>query len=330
MPSADFRLLIVKTSSLGDVIHTLPVLEDLALHRPDITIDWLVEEAYADLLSLSPRVQRVIEVAERRWRIAPSREAELERTAYRRRLKEQPYDLVLDFQGLLKSAVLARQARLTSTGRRAGFSFRAAREPLARFFYQKGYDVDLNSHAVERLRSLAGQALGYPVNGLPRFLVEAGDANFSWLPRVPYVVLLHATARPEKQWSEERFSELAKHLGRRGFQVVLPFGNAAEQQRAARIAARAGEAMVAPSLPLSDIARLLKGAGLVVGVDTGLTHLASALDVPTVGLFGATPRWRYAPYWSERSLSLGDGAQPELNEVVAASDRLLLQSTVRA
>jgi heptosyltransferase-1 len=330
MPSADFRLLIVKTSSLGDVIHTLPVLEDLAQHRPDVSIDWLVEEAYAGLVGLSPRVQRIIEVADRRWRQDAASQVRQERLQFRARLRELPYDLVLDFQGLLKSAILAKEARLTPDGRRAGFSFRAAREPLARLFYQKGYDIDQKSHAVERLRSLAAQALGYRVAGLPRFLLQNEEPAFDWLTQSAYAVLLHATARSEKQWSEERFGDLALHLGERGLQVVLLFGSAKEEERARRIAIRSPKALVAPSLSLPEVARLLKAATIVIGVDTGLTHLASALDVPTVGLFGATPRWRYAPYWSERSLSLGDGVQPDLAEVVTACDGLLSRSAIGA
>ena len=330
MPSPDFRLLIVKTSSLGDVIHTLPVLEDLAHHRPNIAVDWLVEEAYAGLLSLSPRVQRVIEVADRRWRQIPAAQVREERLKFRKRLQQVPYDLILDFQGLLKSAILAKQARLAPAGQRAGFSFRSAREPLARLFYQRGYNIDQKSHAVERLRSLAGQALGYQVAGLPRFLLETGKASFSWLPAGPYVVLVHATARAEKQWSEQRFGDLTVYLAESGLHVVLPFGSPMEEDRAKRIAAYSKRALVAPALPLPDVARLLKAAALVVGVDTGLTHLASALAVPTVGLFGATPRWRYAPYWSAQSLSLGDGAQPDLAEVVAACEELLKGIVIRA
>jgi heptosyltransferase-1 len=330
MPSRDLSLLIVKTSSLGDVIHTLPVVADLARHRPDVQVDWLVEEAYADLLRLEPHLNRVVAVAERRWRAERREQSTKERRAFEAELHQVGYDLVIDFQGLLKSALLACKARLARHGMRLGYSFRSAREPLARLFYLRGYSIGPKQHAVERLRSLAGQALGYQPTDAPRFNLLVPALSFDWLATQPYAVFLHATARAEKQWPETAFRTLARYLATLGIGVVVPFGNQAERLRAMAIVHDIPSAQVAPSLKLDQIASLLKQAMLVVGVDTGLTHLAVAVGTPTIGLFGATPRWRYAPYWSDKAISLGDGRQPEVEEVIGAAQRLLQQKAVDA
>ncbi len=330
MPSPELSLLIVKTSSLGDVIHTLPVVEDLALHRPDVRVDWMVEEAYADLLALEPHINRVIAVAERRWRAERGAQSVQQRRAFEAELHQVNYDLVIDFQGLLKSALLACKARLARHGVRVGYSFRSAREPLARLFYLRGYSIGPKQHAVERLRSLAGQALGYQPSGAPRFNLAVPAMHFDWLPQGPYAVFLHATARAEKQWADSAFRTLARHLAVLGIGVVVPYGNQAERLRAEVIAKDIATVQVAPPLKLSHIAALLQQAVLVVGVDTGLTHLAVAVGTPTIGLFGATPRWRYAPYWSDKAISLGDGRQPVVEEVIAAATRLLEQKAVDA
>jgi heptosyltransferase-1 len=329
MPIDDFRLLIVKTSSLGDVIHSLPVLSDLARARPQVHVDWLVEEGYAALLRMSPHLDRVLEVAQRRWRAAPAAQRRLERAAFKKELDTRAYDRVIDLQGLLKSAVLAREARLAPGGSLSGLSFRSVREPLARLFYHHAYSIDPRSHAVERLRSLVGQVFGYQPEGPPRFELMVPAASFEWLPAGPYAVFLHASARAEKRWPAASFRRLAAHLSDR-FQVVLPHGNAAEEAAATHIASGVSNAILAPRMGLERLAALLAGARLVVGVDTGLTHLASALDTPTVGLFGATPRWRYAPYWTPQTKSLGDGAQPEFDAVALAADQLLAGESVHA
>jgi heptosyltransferase-1 len=331
------RVLIIKTSSMGDIVHHLPVIADLRRHRPDHVIDWVVEEAYVDLVRMAHGVTRVLPVALRRWRQQPYRRAtHQERRAFSDALRAERYDLVLDTQGLLKSALIARRARLARGGRRAGFSYALVRESLARLFYDDGYAVDPRMHAIERMRALAAQACGYDGEplGLPRFELDVPDVAFPWLAGVVaprgYVVILHATARAEKAWPAERWTALLEELCAAGLTPVLPSGNPAERNVAETLArdastARAGDLtrpVVAPALSLTDMAALLRDAVAVVGVDTGLLHLAAALDTPTVGLFGATPRWRYAPYWSERAVSLGSfgelGAQPSLDAVADA------------
>jgi heptosyltransferase-1 len=316
------RIALVKTSSMGDVIHALPVVTDLLAARPDTEVDWLVEEGFADLPRLHPGVSQAIPVAVRRWRRAPfSRAVRDEVAALREQLRARRYDLVLDLQGLIKSAWLARLAGAPV----AGFDRASVRESIAALSYRYRYPVPLQLHAIERLRRLAGQALGYPVAGLPRFGLRVPPRTVPGCPSRPYVVLLHATSRAAKQWPEPCWAGLGGALLERGLAVVLPWGSEAEHARARALADAMprGEVVVAPRLSLLDCAALLSRARAVVGVDTGLTHLAAALGASTVALFAATPAWRFGPYWSERAVSLGeDGRWPDPPEVLAALARL--------
>lgn len=333
------RVLIVKTSSMGDVIHNIPVIADIRRQQPTFVIDWMVEEAYVDLVRMTRGVSRVIPVALRRWRKSPNEQSvRAQRRAFESDLASERYDIVIDTQGLLKSALLARRARLARHGLRVGFSFALAREPLARLFYDRGHAVDPRMHAIERMRALVAAALGYADRdlGLPRFELDVPRVDFGWIgsaaSHAGYAVLLHATARVEKAWPFERWVELAGRCCAAGVVPVLPAGTEAERAAAESIAAataRGGaivKPLVAPPLSLPEIAALLASARFVVGVDTGLLHLAAAVDTPLVGLFGATPRWRYAPYWSTRAINLGSfgklGAQPAVSAVVDALARL--------
>ena len=349
------RVLIIKTSSMGDIVHNLPVIADMRRERPEFVIDWVVEEAYVDLVRITRGVTRVIPIALRRWRQQHGdANARAERREFLALLRAEKYDVVLDTQGLLKSALIARRARLNAHGVRVGFSFALAREPIARLFYDRGHGVDQRLHAIERMRRLAAATFGYADKdlGLPRFEIDVPLAHFDWLPRgdaeasasinggargaAPYAVLLHATARPEKAWPAERWVELIGILCAAGIAAVLPSGNAGERAAAEVLAHKANvlmgdeslRAIVAPAMSLPEAAALLAAARVVVGVDTGLLHLAAALDAPTVGLFGATPRWRYAPYWSPHAVNLGSygelGAQPAVSAVVEALERLHL------
>lgn len=335
------RVLIIKTSSMGDIVHNMPVVADLRRARPDAVIDWVVEEAYADLVRMTRGIDRVIPVALRRWRRTPYRRStHRERRAFMDLLRAERYDFVLDTQGLLKSALIGQRARLTRDGRRVGFSLGLVREPLARLFYDRGYAVDPRLHAIERMRALAAAAFGYADQplGPPRFDLDVPACRFEWLADSArssgYVVLLHATARVEKAWPAERWIGMIEVLCKAGLTPVLPWGNGVEQAAAEALAHAAqkltadcsARPIVAPRLTLVECAALLAGAHAVVGVDTGLLHLAAGLDIPIVGLFGATPRWRYAPYWSQRAISLGSfgelGAQPSLDAVVDALRQL--------
>lgn len=350
------RVLIIKTSSMGDIVHNLPVIADIRRAHPAFVIDWVVEESYADLVHMARGITRVIPVATRRWRSEPHlARTRKERRAFLQELRSERYDVVLDTQGLLKSALVAQRARLAPGGARVGFAFGLVRESLARLFYDRAYAVDPRLHAIERLRALSASALAYAqTHELPRFELDVPARRFDWLentgsppsplvdgdaPVAPrYAVLLHATARVEKAWPAERWTALIAVLCSAGITPVLPSGNAAERDAAetlvrdwaASAAAWPGppptRPIVAPPISLPGAAALLGNADAVIGVDTGLLHLAAALDAPTVGLFGATPRWRYAPYWSPNAINLGSfgelGAQPSVAAVVDALDQL--------
>ncbi|MBS1189113.1 MAG: lipopolysaccharide heptosyltransferase [Rhodocyclaceae bacterium] len=279
------RILLVKTSSLGDVIHNLPVVSDLKRSLPEAEIDWCVEENFAAIPRLHPGVNQVLPVAVRRWRKALFHASTWkEMRAFRSGLRAKPYDLILDTQGLIKSALVARQAR----GPLLGYAAEAAREPLAARFYDRTFAIPKAAHAVERNRWLAAAAFGYPVDLPLDYGIAAPALAADWLPPEPYAVLLTATSRDDKLWEEARWTALGQALGERGIRCVLPAGSPAERQRAARLAATLPGAVAAPPLGLGQLAGLLAGARLTVGVDTGLTHLSAALRVPTVALYTAT------------------------------------------
>lgn len=304
------RILLVKTSSLGDVIHNLPVASDLARRFPGAIIDWVVEEAFADIPRLHPAVRRVIPVALRRWRkslLAPNTWREV--AAFRRQVRALPYDLVLDTQGLLKSALLVGRARLGLRGRRIGFDRRSARERLAACFYDMTYAVDRSLHAVDRNRALAAMTGEYGLD-IPLDYGIQPSAPPAWAPTTPYAVLLTATSRTDKEWPESAWLQLAAGLRSRGYVCVLPAGSASERERAQRLAETMEGGIAAPPLGLTELAGLLGGAGVVIGVDTGLTHLAAALGKPTVALFcGSSPELT-GVHAGPLAVNLGGPSQP--------------------
>ena len=279
------RILIVKTSSLGDVIHNLPVVSDIRRHFPDAVVDWCVEENFAAIPRLHPGVVKTIPVAVRRWRKSLLKAATWrEIVEFRRDLQAMPYDAVLDTQGLLKSALMASQ----SHGPVLGYAANSAREPMAARFYSRKFSVSRELHAVVRNRRLAAAALGYAADGEPDYGIQAAPAGFAWLPHRPYVVFLTATSRDDKLWPEANWLALGQQLNSLGISAVLPGGNPVERERASRLAAGIPGAVAAPAMNIPDLAALLAGGRAAIGVDTGLTHLAVALQVPTVALYTAT------------------------------------------
>lgn len=287
------RILLVKTSSLGDVIHNLPVATDLMRSFPDAHIDWCVEESFSAIPKLHPAISNVIPVAIRRWRKNLFRRGTWhEIGAFYRQLKASQYDAILDTQGLIKSALIASGAR----GVHYGYAAEVAREPFAATFYDKTFVIPPNAHAVERNRWLSAAAFDYPVD-LP---LDYGLSLPHWaaeLYATPFAVLLTATSRDDKLWPEAHWVEIAKHLITQGVSPIFPSGNAKERERATRIAdatqcvtstTENARAIVAPAMQLSDLAALLKQAVITVGVDTGLAHLSVAVGTPTIALYVAT------------------------------------------
>lgn len=313
-------ILLVKTSSLGDVVHNLPVVSDIHSTFPDARIDWVAEEGFAAIPRLHPAVRRVLPVAIRRWRsVLWRRGARDEIFHFFHQLREHIYDVVIDTQGLLKSALITRAAH----GTRYGLDWKSAREPLA-LFYDRTFRVPWTLHAVQRNRALGAHALGYePPDGVD-YGVRAAAIDCPWLVGQRYVVLLHATSAERKLWPEARWLELGAYCLRCGMRCVLPWGNAAERERSERLAERMPEAIVPPFLRLEEAAALLAGAQAVIGVDTGLTHLAAALGVATIGVYCATDPAKTGLYGCARAASLGGVSRmPSVDEVVAALDNVL-------
>jgi heptosyltransferase-1 len=318
------NILLIKTSSLGDVVHNLPVVSDILARYPRARVDWVVEEAYRDIVGMHPGVHRAIPVALRRWRgnlLKPAHWREFGQ--YRRALSGVRYDCVIDTQGLIKSALLAQAA----SGPRHGYARLSAREPLAARFYDVTHVVPRDLHAVLRNRRLAALALGYE----PPAALDYGialPAGAAPVGRAPYCVLLHATGRAEKLWPESSWVRLGGELARRGYASILPWGNAAERARSERIARDLPEAEVPPAQGILGIAGLLAGAHAVVGVDTGLSHLAAALGCPVVALYCGTPPRLYGVYAGQGApvRNLGDtGVVPEVAEVLTALDEVMRQ-----
>jgi heptosyltransferase-1 len=274
------RLLVVKTSSMGDVVHALPVVHDVLEHDPDAQIDWLVESPFAAIPQMNPGIQRVLPMAWRKWRSQLlRRETWRAMGELQHRLRVGHYDLVLDLQGLIKSAVWARQAGAPV----AGYDRASAREPWAAWAYQRRVAVPRDLQAVQRCRLLAAAALGYaPPVDVPTFGLRVPAS--SWMPRQRYAVLIPNASRAEKLWPERNWVAIGARFLELGWQPVVLWGRPEEQTLAERIAASC-EGDVPPFLRVGEMAAVLAGAQHVVGLDTGFTHLAAALGRPTVGIY---------------------------------------------
>ncbi|MDR9836111.1 lipopolysaccharide heptosyltransferase I [Herbaspirillum huttiense] len=323
------NILIVRVSSLGDVVHNMPMVADIHRHFPAAQIDWAVEEGYTSLVGLNPHVRKIIPIALRRWRktlFSAATRAEI--GAFRRELQAERYDLVFDTQGLLKTSVVMRMARLAPQGRRIGLANAtegSGYEPISRIFHDQSIPVGLRTHAVTRARLVAAAALGYQLEGQPDFALQPPEpARWPWMPEQPYVVFFHGTARAAKQWPQAQWIKLGQALAERGLQILLPWGSAREQEAARRLAAGIPGATVLPALPMMQAVALVQQARLVVGLDTGLTHIAAAYGKPTIELYCDSPRWKTEGNWSPAIINLGDlGAPPSEEDVLKAALGLL-------
>lgn len=306
-------ILFIKTSSLGDVVHHMPALTEARAALPSARFAWLVEEAFAPLVRLHPAVDIVVPVAWRRWRkvlFAPATWREIANSL--RAIRAIKHDLVIDTQGLLRTGILSRIAR----GTRHGYDKDSIREPLASSFYDVRHTVSRELHAVERNRILSGLALGYTPRGTPNFGLDRARFLQSG---APYAVLLHATAQARKEWPVDNWTALGREIQRQGIEVVLPWGTPAERARSELIAAGVPGARVPERAPLDKVAALIGGAQAVVGVDTGLLHLAAAFGVPLVAIFSGSKPHLTGPVGNGPLTVLGtQGAAPGVDEVIEA------------
>ncbi len=310
-------ILIIKTSSLGDVVHQMPAIVDASRACPALRITWLVEEAFAPLVRLHPLVADVMTVATRRWRshlVTGATWREIAR--FRARLRGRSFDKVIDTQGLIRSAIMARVAR----GERHGYDGRSIREPLAARFYDVGHTVSRDLHAVTRNRILTGLSLGYrPPEEVDYGLIRPPQADGQ-----RYAVLLHGTSRSAKEWRPEDWIETGRWLSAKGLQVVLPWGSEAERFVSERLSRDIAESRVLPRQNLDLTAQVIGNATLVIGVDTGLMHLAAAYRVPLVGIYVSTDPGLTGPVGGGRMAVLGGREGPPVaRQVIEAAERLL-------
>jgi heptosyltransferase I len=353
---APMKILIVKLSSLGDVLHNLPIVWDLRAQYPHAQIDWVVEEGYVGLLEplkTSPNfagIDRIIPLAFRRWKKALKRgefiQSIQEYIAFKAEIATTSYDLIIETQGLLKSAWVTKLANPQKTASVFGLANQtefSGYEPWARKFYTDSVQVPFHCHAVDRSRWVAASAMDIAVPDRvlmpPKFypeaylqsLVEAARLGFA-STRVdlgfdvtkPYVMCFHATAGASKRWSDDHWVSVGKALVAKGIQVILPWGDdkekAVSEQIARKISGRpslvGSKAIVPNSFSIADAFGLIAGAQMTIGVDTGLTHLSAILGMPTIELYCDSPRWKTEGYWSSNIHNLGDKGQPPSVEEV--------------
>jgi heptosyltransferase-1 len=278
------KVLIVKTSSMGDIIHTLPALSDAVNAIAGIRFDWVVEESFKQIPHWHSGVDKVIPVAIRRWRKSPYQAWRSgEWKVYKKNLQEREYDVIIDAQGLLKSALLVvKQAH----GPSFGLDNKSAKEPLASKFYNTSFSVDKNQHAVERVRQLFAKALGYQLPSC------TGDfaicEHFEQVVEQQYLVFNHGTTRIDKHYPEVYWLELIKTAVEQGWHIKLPWGNDEERARAERLAGQFDQVEVLPKLSLCEVAQIIGNASGCISVDTGLAHLSAAMSKPNITLFGPT------------------------------------------
>jgi heptosyltransferase-1 len=317
------RILVVKTSSMGDVVHALPAISDMAHAMPGIEIDWLVEKGFAAMPAQHHAIRRVITLQWRRWRKslrAPETRAALR--TWRREITQDEYDLIIDLQGLLKSAAFACFAK----GPRGGYDRRSIREPLASLFYQRKATVSRDLHAVDRCRHLCAALLGYSLpTSAPDFGLQAHTKAWTPGPGL-FAVLIPCASRPEKRWPQADWIAVAQHFKAQGWQVALMWGTPEEQQLAKAIADKV-DGVVPPFLTVSQVSDTLAHAHVVVGLDTGMSHIAAAHGRPTVGIYCDHEPGLAGLVGSGPVKSLGGKGQvPPRTDVLRAIDLVLTET----
>ena len=313
--TAPRQVLVVKLSSLGDVVHAMPAVQDLRDAFPEVQIDWVVERGFAPLVQRCEGVHRVIPCELRKWRKSPlSRETRHAWRAFREDLHAQAYDAVIDLQGLTKSALVAHIARLLPGGRRYAMANRTAGssyEAPTRWVADVAIPLEPQSHAVQRGRAMCAQAFGYVLQGPPRYRLGRSAG-----PRDDTVVLIHGSSREDKCWPVAHWIALGERLLAQGHGIGLPHGDDAERARSQRLAKALGpRAEVWPRLSLDALTdRMAQSAG-AIGVDSGLSHIAVALDLRHVQIYNFDTAWRTGPLDAARQRSVYASPAPGVDAV---------------
>ena len=336
------KILIVKLSSLGDILHNLPVFWDLRKVYPFAQIDWVVEESYVELLEPLRKnesfngLTEIIPICLRRLRKNIFKKKSWKNLFTTiKKLRSTPYDYVIETQGLLKSALVAKIAKKSPDGFVAGLANGtqySGYEPLAKIFYDHLVEVPIHCHAVDRSRQVVSSTLKHlfidRIQNPPKFypLEWVKSLNSSKKHNESKTILcFHSTAKESKRWSNENWIKLGKELSSKGFQLVFPWGNLKEKEISQALAAQIENAIVPESLNLMELFFLIAKVRLTIGVDTGLTHLAAILEKPTVEIYCDSPRWKTEGYWSPLIENLGDkGSPPLFQEVLKKANNLLL------
>ena len=343
------HFLLVKLSSLGDVLHNLPIVWDIREHYPKATIDWVVEELYVDLLKpiqstdTFKGIDRIIPIGLRRWKkniLSVTHWQELKQFIHT--LKQDQYDVIIDSQGLMKSAVVSKCAYRSQFGRITGLANAtkfSGYEPLARMFYSDSVAVPRQCHAVDRSRYLLSSALDVaPITrtSIPRFYPESfvkDLTNQNLSPEItmdlktPYVLCFHASARAAKQWGIQGWIAVGNFLLKRGLHPVFPWGSPHEKQISQQIikGIGSGGGILPSSYSIKQYFEIISHARLTIGVDTGLTHLAAVMGHPTIEIYCDSPIWKTEGYWSNKVINLGDiGQPPSIKSVLNGIERLIL------
>ncbi|MBC7621034.1 MAG: lipopolysaccharide heptosyltransferase I [Candidatus Saccharibacteria bacterium] len=343
------RILVVKLSSLGDVVHTMPAVQDLRAAHPDACIDWVVESAFVPLVERCDGVGRVIACDLRRWRKSLwSGNTRREWSVFKTALRQVPYDYVIDLQGLTKSALVAWLARTTPSGRRIAMANQtegSGFEAPTRWVADTTIRLEPHVHAVQRSRLLCAAALGYALKGPAEFGLRPAAGALSravamsvqpslggnpFVPRKPVVALIHGTSRADKEWPVSSWVALGQRLNHSGFCVALAHGTMAEQATSRTIAAALDDAWVWPLMALDALIDTMAACAGVVGVDSGLSHIAVAMGLPLVQIYNFDTAWRTGPAVGvmgnratvDKQVSVFATPQPELNAVWHAWEAL--------
>ena len=279
------RILIIKTTSLGDVLHTLPAVSELLLYSSNITIDWVVEDSFSEIVEWHPGINRIWKVSIRKWRRNLfSLNTWKQILNFVRSIRSEKYDLVIDAQGLFKSALIL---LLIRSNKKYGLDYASAREGWVSIFYKNKIEVKKGEHAIFRTKSLFGKAFGYE----PDYSNFSSNIEHNWVNNDSHdntIVFLHGTTWKTKHWPDQYWRELAILLVKRGYKIYLPWGSDLEKSRAIKISDGEENIKVLDKLTLSQLAFILTNSALVVSVDTGLSHLTAACNTPIISIYGPT------------------------------------------